>query len=136
MTYFNVSQVTELPVEQLLEANRSHLGLHLPSTLLDKGTPLWTDGGQGLQPEDAIVISALIQVYTAHHSNTKCSHLLFAIQDNGALAKFTFSGDHDDSKPVTVEVCMTEADFSGAKLGTSGAIILAAWLQHKVESHN
>ena len=55
-----------------------------------------------------------------------------AIQDNGALAKFTFSGDRNDSKPVTVEVGMTEADFSGAKLGTSGAIILAAWLQHKV----
>ena len=55
---------------------------------------------------------------------------------NGALAKFTFSGDSYDSKPVTVEVGMTEADFSGAKLGTSGAIILAAWLQHKVESHN
>ena len=58
------------------------------------------------------------------------------IHASGALAKFTFSGDSDDSKPVTVEVGMTEADFSGAKLGASGAIILAAWLQRKVESHN
>jgi hypothetical protein len=37
--------------------------------------------------------------------------------------------------PVTAEVGMTEADFSGAKLGQSGAIILAAWLEHKVQ-HN
>jgi hypothetical protein len=28
---------------------------------------------------------------------------------------------------------MTEADFSGAKLGVSGTIILAAWLKHKVQ---
>ena len=39
-----------------------------------------------------------------------------------------------DDKPVTVEVGMTEADFSGARLGVSGAMILAAWLQHKVQS--
>jgi hypothetical protein len=31
---------------------------------------------------------------------------------------------------------MTEADFSGAVMGTSGAIILAAWLEHKVENMN
>ena len=36
---------------------------------------------------------------------------------------------------VTVEVGMTEADFSGAQMGESGAIILAAWLEHKVQ-HN
>ena len=34
---------------------------------------------------------------------------------------------------VTVEVGMTEADFSGADLGQSGAIILAGWLEHKVQ---
>jgi hypothetical protein len=33
----------------------------------------------------------------------------------------------------TVEVGMTEADFSGAKMGPSGAIILSAWLEHKVQ---
>ena len=48
----------------------------------------------------------------------------------GALVKMTFG----DGKPVTVEVGMTEADFSGAWLGVSGAMILAAWLQHKVQS--
>ena len=51
-------------------------------------------------------------------------------QDKGALSKFTFSGDFA-SKPVTVEVDMTELDCSGTNLNTSGAIILAAWLQHK-----
>ena len=29
----------------------------------------------------------------------------------GALAKFTFSGDNQYSKPVTIETTMTEADF-------------------------
>jgi hypothetical protein len=33
---------------------------------------------------------------------------------------------------ITVEVGMSEADFSGAKMGQSCAIILAAWLEHKV----
>ena len=42
-------------------------------------------------------------------------------------------GDLKVSFPVTVEVGMTEADFSGAKMGQSGAIILAAWLEHKVQ---
>jgi hypothetical protein len=28
---------------------------------------------------------------------------------------------------------MTEADFSGIKMGQSGAIILAAWLKHEVQ---
>ena len=37
--------------------------------------------------------------------------------------------------PVTVEIGMTEADFSGAEMGSSGAMILAAWLQHKVQQH-
>jgi hypothetical protein len=33
---------------------------------------------------------------------------------------------------VTIDTTMTEADFSGADLGVSGAMILAAWLEHKV----
>ena len=48
---------------------------------------------------------------------------------NGALMKFTFSGDDEyDSKPVTIESSMTEADFSGKFLLASGAIMLAAFL--------
>ena len=54
-----------------------------------------------------------------------------ALEDNGTLAKFTFSGDSNKSKPVTVEVGMTELDCSGAILQASGATILAAWIQHK-----
>ena len=49
------------------------------------------------------------------------------LKDNGALASMTFG----DKKAVTINTTMTEADFSGAKLGVSGAIILAAWLKHK-----
>ena len=46
----------------------------------------------------------------------------------GSLSKLIFSGDFADSKPVAVEVGMTEADFSRANLGPTGAMILAAWL--------
>jgi len=54
------------------------------------------------------------------------------IQDKGALSKMTFSGDSERwSKPVTVETGMTELDCSGKYLMQSGAIILAAWIQHK-----
>jgi hypothetical protein len=57
------------------------------------------------------------------------------INASGLLSRLIFSGDLPRSKPVTVKVGMTEADFSGAKLQTSGTIILAAWLEHKVQ-HN
>jgi hypothetical protein len=52
-------------------------------------------------------------------------------QDNGNLAKLTFSGHWSFSTPVTIDTAMTEADFSGAKLGDSGMMILAAWLQYR-----
>jgi hypothetical protein len=51
----------------------------------------------------------------------------------GSLSKFTFSGDDHESRPLTVEIGMTEADFSGADLGPTGAVILAVWLKHKVQ---
>jgi hypothetical protein len=49
------------------------------------------------------------------------------ISNKGGILKFTFSGDRD-SKPVTMETSMTEADFSGKGLGLSGAIMLLAFL--------
>jgi hypothetical protein len=54
--------------------------------------------------------------------------LAAGIKDNGAMSRFTFSGDHYDSKPVTMETSMVEADFTGKVLGTSGAIMVAAFL--------
>eukprot|EP00935_MAST-01C_sp_MAST-1C-sp1_P001408 g1408.t1 len=60
-----------------------------------------------------------------------------AIPTMGALVKFTISGEqyYDDgfkdfkyAPPVTIEASMTEAEFSGKQLGTSGAIMLAAFL--------
>jgi hypothetical protein len=50
------------------------------------------------------------------------------ISDNGALSKFTFSGDDSNSQPVTMETCMTTADFSRKGLYASGAIMLSAFL--------
>jgi hypothetical protein len=51
-----------------------------------------------------------------------------AIPDMGAISTFTFSGDSNDSKPVTMETSMVEADFGGKYLGASGAIMAAAFL--------
>jgi hypothetical protein len=51
-----------------------------------------------------------------------------AIPDMRAILKFTFSGDDDDSKPVTMETSMVEADFHQKGLGESGAIMVAAFL--------
>ena len=50
------------------------------------------------------------------------------IPDMGALSTFTFSGDYNSSKPVTMETTMTEADFSGKGLGASGGMMVAAFL--------
>ena len=78
--------------------------------------------------------------YHSHVSltNTSTAGVCYYPQDMGTLCKFTFSGDESgwgdaskNSKPVTVELGMTKADFSGKVLGVSGAIILGAWLQHK-----
>jgi hypothetical protein len=44
------------------------------------------------------------------------------------LANFTFSGDDNNSKSVTMETTMPVADFGGKGLGVSGAIMLSAFL--------
>ena len=44
------------------------------------------------------------------------------------MTKLTISGDDYNSKPVTIETSMTEADFSGKYLQASGAMMLAAFL--------
>jgi hypothetical protein len=54
--------------------------------------------------------------------------LAVGIRDNGAIVQFTFSGDSDDSTPITMETSMVEANFGGKGLGISGAIMVAAFL--------
>jgi hypothetical protein len=63
------------------------------------------------------------------------------IKDNGALSKFVFGGDTYRNastgwkditpEPATLEVDMTEANFSNKNLGVGGAIIVSAWITHK-----
>jgi hypothetical protein len=55
----------------------------------------------------------------------------------GLLSKLTFNGGVTDWRgnegdPVTIDTTMTKADFSGKKLGTSGAQILAAFMSTKL----
>jgi hypothetical protein len=54
--------------------------------------------------------------------------LVSSLRYMGAMSVFTFSGDGTYSKPVTMKTSMTEADFSGKDLGTSGALMLSAFL--------
>ena len=44
-----------------------------------------------------------------------------------ALSALTF-GDETDHEALTIEASMTEANFTNAHLGASGAILLAAFL--------
>ena len=60
------------------------------------------------------------------------------LQYNGALAKLIFGGDkyyngnkYVTPEPATLEVGMTEADFSNKGLQVAGAIIVGAWISHK-----
>jgi hypothetical protein len=64
--------------------------------------------------------------------------LVQEIIDNGALSKFIFGGDtykqsyeYVTPEPTTLELGMTEADFSNTNLGVGGTIIISAWLTHK-----
>jgi hypothetical protein len=61
------------------------------------------------------------------------------MKDNGAISKLTFGGDgrvkNEAGKwmpaaSVTLEVGMTEADFSDRNLGAGGAIIVSWWIAH------
>ena len=44
------------------------------------------------------------------------------------LVELIVTGKESDSKPVTIDTTLTEADLSGAKLGVSGAIIVSAFI--------
>jgi Ran GTPase-activating protein (RanGAP) involved in mRNA processing and transport len=61
-----------------------------------------------------------------------------AIPDMRLLTTLIFGGDayrngweNVTPVPATLEVGMTEADFSNKNLGSGGAIIVAAWISHK-----
>ena len=59
-----------------------------------------------------------------------------AIKDMRALSKLIFGGDYDYNtgtrpEPATLEVGMTEANFSNKNLGAGGAFIISAWITHR-----
>jgi hypothetical protein len=64
-------------------------------------------------------------------------HCLIGFGHSGSMSKLTFSGcygDNEEGDPfeegeaVTIDTTMTEADFSGKKLGVSGAMIVSAFI--------
>ena len=60
------------------------------------------------------------------------------INDSGSLSSLTFNGGLEeygcwkDGDAVTIDTIMSEADFSGKKLGAAGAQILAAFMSTKL----
>jgi hypothetical protein len=87
---------------------KSLCGFTLEETELDMSK-------QGLRPGDAVLLAS-------------------DIADMGSLSKLKFSGSYQergkwkDGEAVTIDTTMTEADFSGKKLGAAGAQILAAFM--------
>jgi hypothetical protein len=62
-------------------------------------------------------------------------HCLIGFGHSGSMSKLTFSGcygdeevDPEEGEAVTIDTTMTEADFSGKKLGVSGAMIVSAFI--------
>jgi len=107
----------------------------LASLTFNGGVELWSGW------EEGEVVTINTSMTEANFSNKKMgpsgAQVLAAFmgrkffQDNGALSKITFDGSGYKSKAVTVETGMTELDCSGSNLYECGAIILAAWIQHK-----
>jgi Leucine-rich repeat (LRR) protein len=67
--------------------------------------------------------------------NGAADALVLAKEISGSLSKLKFSGSYfdergewKDGEAVTIDTTMTEADFSGKKLGLTGAEILAAFM--------
>jgi hypothetical protein len=92
----------------------------------------FADGVTGAS-EVAAALQVQLLARDRYCAPTGSQHASVLQENSGALLRLNFSGDHFDSKPVAVEVGMTEADFSGAVLQSSGAMILAAWLESKVK---
>jgi hypothetical protein len=51
------------------------------------------------------------------------------VAKNRTLSALIFGDEMDE--PATLEIGMTEADFSNKNLGVRGAIIISAWITHK-----
>jgi hypothetical protein len=87
---------------------------------------------QALKGNSVITELNISNNHLVHYDKSAIADLIDAIKDMGVLSKFTFSGDGVhwgyNSKPVTMEVSMAEADMSGAELGVSGAMLLAGFL--------
>jgi hypothetical protein len=104
--------------------NRALLSLNISNNKLTSGAAIpgregWSDDDDDDDEDDDEAFETDMTGIVA---------LANVIPNMRALSKFTFSGDQEDSKPVTMETCMVEADFGGKSLGESGAIMAAAFL--------
>ena len=91
----------------------------------------WTRGGyKGGGKYEWTHADGRSETCTAPAGATEGSIVLAAgIENNRALAKFTFSGYYGGEGPsVTMEASMVEADISGKQLGASGTMMLVAFL--------
>jgi hypothetical protein len=82
----------------------------------------------GIRVNKRVVAVVLVPFACPSDLWLNCCCLLLSTKDMRALSTFTFRGNYIDSKPVTIETAMTEADFSGKALGGSGGMMVAAFL--------
>jgi hypothetical protein len=92
------------------------------------------EAGKALS-EMLVVNTVLTELDVSENKYYKCDSAGFAqelavgIIDNGVISHFTFSGDGGrGNTPVTMEISMTEVDFSAKGLGKSGVVMVAAFL--------
>ena len=139
-----------LPSSRSASESPRHLDKHVPNTCTVhtiralvkfdiSNNKLFADGGKALAEalkgnnvmQELIIAENLLRYNSSFDSDMSgVIAVSDAIPTMGALAKFTFSGQvgRDEGSPVTIETSMVEADFSGKKLGVSGATMLATFL--------
>jgi hypothetical protein len=95
---------------------------------------------QDIYPEPAMLTMGMTEADFSNKNLGAGGAIIIAAwlthKDKGALSKLIFGGDYDINtgttpEPATLEVGMTEANFSNKKLGAGGAFIISAWITHK-----
>jgi hypothetical protein len=107
----------------------------------------WIDNKQNTYKEGVLVEYQGVQCPVTQRTDSSCYKvlvlhgilaLIHAIKDMGSLSKLSFNGGvyghrgWEEGETVTIDTTMTEADFSGKKLGLAGAQILAAFMSTKL----
>ena len=61
-------------------------------------------------------------------SSLHCTRLSHRPKASSSLVKLKISTGDNEAESAVIEIGMTDADFSGKKLGAGGALVVAAFL--------